>query len=257
MLRLMSLVICLITAAVPVGAIAGPAQCNAATAQWLDPGDGMPIAPQTLFEELASASIVLLGEAHTDADHHRWQANVLAALHSREPNLVIGLEMLPRKMQPALDAWSRGALDEAAFLEQAQWRQLWGYDADLYLPILHFARMNRVPLVALNIDRQLVSKVGDGGWDSLDPEQRMGLTDPAPASPDYRRALGELYSYKLGAGIHGHSDEHDDELPSLDDVMQMEAFNHFVDAQLTWDLSLIHISEPKRLDARSRMPSSA
>jgi uncharacterized iron-regulated protein len=236
--RLMSLLIGLTTAAVPVGATAGLAQCEASTAQWLDPGDGMPIAPQSLFEELASAPVVLLGEAHTDADHHRWQVNVLAALHSRQPNLVIGLEMLPREVQPVLDAWSRGALDEAAFLEQARWRELWGYDAALYMPILHFARMHRLPMVALNIDRQLVSKVGAAGWDSLEPDERLGLTDPAPASADYRRALGELYRYKLGAGLHGHSGEQEHEMPSLEEVLEMENFNHFVDAQQTWDRAM-------------------
>ena len=249
MFKLISAAICLFAAAAPLGTAAGSPQCSAAMAQWLDPDGGMPVAPQALYDELASASVVLLGEAHTDADHHRWQTSVLAALHSRNPNLVIGLEMLPRKVQPALDAWSRGALDEATFLEQAQWRELWGYDADLYLPILHFARINRLPMVALNIDRQLVSKVGAGGWDVLAADERMGLSDPAPASQAYRRSLGELFSYKLGAGIHTQSEGHGDALPSLEEVMQMDAFNNFVDAQLTWDRAMAEaLAESHRLD---------
>jgi len=60
--------------------------------------------------------------------------------------------------------------------------------------LLHFARLNRVPMIALNIDRELVSKVGQQGWQSLDQEQRMGLSDPAPASEDYRRSLAQLYA---------------------------------------------------------------
>jgi len=146
----------------------------------------------------------------------------------------VGLEMLPREKQPVLDDWTRGELDEAALLERTQWRELWGYDAGLYLPILHYARINRLPAVAINIDRQLVSRVGAEGWDALAEDQRLGLSDPAPASPAYRRGLGELYAFKLSMGMHGEGDADQ----RLEDVLQSEAFDHFVDAQLTWDRAM-------------------
>jgi len=80
-------------------------------AQWLDPADGAVIAPGDLFDSLSNKSIILLGEVHDDADHHRWQLNTLAALHSRNDYLVVGLEMLPRKKQSILDNWTMGELD--------------------------------------------------------------------------------------------------------------------------------------------------
>lgn len=223
--------------------------CAPRMAQWLDPADGKVIAADKLFDRLAGKSIVLLGEVHDNPSHHRWQHYVLAALHSRNGNMVVGLEMLPRKVQAALDAWSRGALDEAKFLQESQWRELWGYDPQLYLPLLQFARMNRLPTVALNIDRQLVAKVGTGGWDSLDEDERMGLSDPAPASSEYRRQLGELYAYKLTLGKQGADGADPDSEQDLEQLMQSAEFANFVDAQLTWDRAMAEaLATAHRLD---------
>ncbi|MCG6891544.1 MAG: ChaN family lipoprotein [Gammaproteobacteria bacterium] len=231
----------------------GAPQCTAQVAQWLDPASGAELAPRKLFDRLASKPIVLLGEAHDNRAHHRWQHDMLAALHSRNANLMLGLEMLPRQAQPTLDDWSQGELDEATFLEQSKWNEVWGFDPDLYLPLLYFARMNRLPVLALNIDRKLVAKVGAEGWQALDSSERMGLSDPAPASADYRRRLGELYAYKLQ--LRGHSEDivagtGDQDLQA---IMQSEGFANFVDAQLTWDramaeaLAAAHLRDPEAL----------
>ena len=160
--------------------------CEHHVAQWLDPASGEVLQVGQVFDRLASTRIVLLGEAHTTAAHHRWQQYMLAALHSRHANLIVGFEMLPRRAQAVLDAWTAGKLTEKEFLEQSQWQKVWGYDAGLYLPLLNFVRLNRLPAIALNIDRELVSLVGQQGWQALSDEQRMGLAEPAPASDDYR-----------------------------------------------------------------------
>jgi uncharacterized iron-regulated protein len=248
--RFCVITVCLLGATTSASASDPAQQCMGRVAQWLDPADGAVIAPGELFDRLSNNAIVLLGEVHDNADHHRWQLNTLAALHSRNDNLVVGLEMLPRKKQSVLDNWTMGELDEADFLEQAQWRELWGYDPDLYLPILHFARMNRLPAIAINIDRQLVSRVGAEGWQALKPSERMGLSEPAPASPAYRRSLGELYAYKLSRGMDDDSGDQGSDEETLQQVMSSEAFNHFVDAQLIWDramaeaLATAHLADP-------------
>jgi uncharacterized iron-regulated protein len=211
--------------------------CDHHVAQWLDPATGNVLPSEALLERLASSRIVLLGEAHTTRAHHRWQAYVLAALHSRNANMVVGFEMLPRRVQPVLDEWSAGGLEEKEFLEKSEWQKVWGYDASLYLPLLHFARLNRLPTVALNVDRSLVSRVAREGWQAIDEDDRMGLPDPAAASDDYRHALAELYAYKqlLRAEHEGRELE---EEPDLDEIKQSDGFVHFVEAQQTWDRAM-------------------
>ncbi|MCP4764940.1 MAG: PDZ domain-containing protein [Gammaproteobacteria bacterium] len=222
----------------------GAASCESRVAQWLDPANGEVLATQALFDSLTGARVVLLGEVHDNRAHHRWQHYMLSALHARNANLVVGLEMLPRRVQSTLDAWSAGKLDENEFIEQSEWRELWGYDAELYLPLLHFARLHRLPTTALNIDRELVSKVGRHGWQAVDETQRMGLSDPALASEAYLLSLARLYAYKQKI-LHHDSEEDLAEIDfdadidaSIDDVLQLEEFTHFVDAQLTWDRAM-------------------
>jgi uncharacterized iron-regulated protein len=224
--------------------------CDHHVAQWLDPASGETLAAEQIFKRLERSRIVLLGESHTSMAHHLWQQYMLSALHSRNTNLVVGLEMLPRSKQSVLDAWSTGVLTEKEFLEQSEWQKLWGYDAGLYLPLLHFARLNRLPTIALNIDRELVSQVGEKGWQALTEEQRMGLSDPAPASDDYRNSLARLYAYKLSMGDEAEDDKTGE--PDLDEVLRSDAFSNFVEAQLTWDRAMA-----EALAAAHRRDSSA
>jgi uncharacterized iron-regulated protein len=50
-----------------------------------------------------------------------------------------------------------------------------------YLPLFHFARINRIPMLALNVERELVQSVRARGLDGVPPEKREGLTVAAPA----------------------------------------------------------------------------
>jgi uncharacterized iron-regulated protein len=190
-----------------------------APGEWRD-ASGQRLSPDRLFEDLAAAQVVLLGERHDRMEHHRWQLHALAALQARRPDMVIGLEMLPRESQPALDAWVAGELDEQGFLMESNWASAWGFDPALYLPILHFARMHRVPLLAINLDRSLVSRLGDEGWDAVPAAERHHITPPASATNDYREYLGRVFA------------EHP--LAHLDDA----DIERFVAGQLVWDRAM-------------------
>ncbi|AHE98490.1 ChaN family lipoprotein [Thioalkalivibrio paradoxus] len=190
-----------------------------APGQWLN-GEGAPLATDRLFQNLERSRVVLLGETHDRMEHHRWQLHTLAGLHARRPGMAIGLEMLPREAQPALDAWVAGELDEPSFLEQSNWHQAWGFDPQLYLPILHFARMHQVPLLAINLERSLVRRLASDGWDSVPTEERHRVSPPAPAPEAYRDYLDTVLK-DHPAGVL------DD--PDLD---------RFVAAQLAWDRAM-------------------
>jgi uncharacterized iron-regulated protein len=209
-------------ACVPVGA-------------WRTPGETGPRETTTdaVVTRALAAGSVLLGETHDSAEHHRWQLQTLTALHARHPDLVIALEMFPRRVQGALDRWIAGELDEQAFLRESEWREVWGFDPALYLPIFHFARMNRIPLVAVNVSRSLTRAVADKGLAGVPLAEREGVGDPAPALPAYENMLFESWRDHLpDDAAHGAL-----ERAERTDPGQPE-FRRFLESQLVWDRAI-------------------
>jgi uncharacterized iron-regulated protein len=173
----------------------------------------------------AQREVVLLGEDHDNEDHHRWQLQTLAVLHAQRPDLVIGFEMFPRRLQPVLDRWVQGKLSPREFFAQTEWDRVWGQPAELYLPLFEFARINRIPMVALNIDQKLTRAIGEKGWDAIPPEAREGVSRAAPPLPAYREFLSQIFR-EHGPARPGKSTKPD------------PAFNNFVDAQTAWDRAM-------------------
>jgi uncharacterized iron-regulated protein len=204
---------------------------------WRDPVNGRALATEQLVATMAERPVVLLGEAHTAAEHHRWQLQMLAALHGRKSNMVIGFESFPRRVQPVLDQWVNGELDAAAFLESVEWGKVWGYNASFYMPLFHFARENRLQMIALNVDRELVARVGEEGWEAVPADERAGLSDPAPASEAYRKRLAGIYHFKQSMQA-GEEPKTEIEDADIEAVMETEEFERFVEAQLTWDRAM-------------------
>jgi uncharacterized iron-regulated protein len=215
-----------LAAAEASGTNPAPARC-ATVGEWHAPGTTLPLAFGALAAQAAGPRVVLLGETHEVEEHHRWQLQTLAALHAHHPSLVVALEMFPRRVQPALDRWVAGELDEATFLRDADWRNAWGYDASLYLPIFHFARMNRIPMIAVNVERSLVSAVGERGLAAVPAADREGVGDPAPALPAYEDDLFDTWRDHLPAEeARGEADRSNPD------------FRRFVEAQLVWDRAM-------------------
>jgi hypothetical protein len=149
--------------------------------------------------------------------------------------------MFSRQAQPQLDRWIGGEFGIEAFLDAVNWQQTWGYDAEFYLPLFHFARQHRVPMVALNVDRQLVARVARDGWNGVPVEAREGIATPSPASEAYRRSLAAVYRMKQqphkedGGESHGPAAAPEADLEA---ILSDPSFQRFVEAQLTWDRAM-------------------
>ena len=210
--------------------------------RWLDPSTGDLLGHETLIADLSKRSVVMLGESHPNVEHHRWQLQVLAALHGRNSNMVLGFESFPRSAQPVLDRWIRGDLSEAEFLKQSKWNDVWRFDSGLYMPLFHFARQNRLPMIALNVDRALVSRVAKEGWASIPMAEREGVGDPAAAAGAYIDVLAEIHAAHKQAEKnppHGHGAPKPASETKVEPIdRESPEFKRFVEAQLTWDRSM-------------------
>lgn len=209
-----------------------PARLCSETGRWLA-FDGQQARPQAAGGVIAAAAandVVLLGEQHDSEDHHRWQLQVLAALQARRPALVIGFEMFPRRLQPVLDQWVNGELTTQEFLARTEWEKVWNFPPHIYLPLFEFARINRIPMLALNVDQQLTRAISDKGWAGVPEAEREGVSQAAPPSPAYREFLLEQHQMHVEMRRrHPHGDQ-----PPPPEV----PFTHFVDTQVTWDRAM-------------------
>ncbi len=203
---------------VPVGSWAAPAASGP-----------QPVANTDLLVRLARQSVVLLGESHDSAEDHRWQLQTLIELHAWRSHLVLAFEMFPRRVQPALDRWVAGEYTEAEFLQAVDWNKVWNFDPQLYLPIFNFARMNRIPMVAINVEQTLVRAVGAKGLAAVPADTREGITNPAAPSAAYIDYLAPIYR------------EHQRETPAQTEKAfdhNDAAFRRFVDSQQFWDRAM-------------------
>jgi uncharacterized iron-regulated protein len=221
-----------LTAAVLLGAT-GPAAGQAGApgcvpvAAWVAPVGAKTARGAEVLAAAAKRSVVLLGETHDSAEHHRWQLQTIAALHQLRPNMVLGFETFPRRVQPTLDRWVAGELAEAEFLAQSDWRNVWGVDAQLYMPLFHFARMHRIPMIALNVESSLTRDISQKGLDAIPAERREGVGRPAAATEAYLDSLLPVYAeHDRPGGKPAKPDRNDPE------------FRRFVESQQMWDRAM-------------------
>ncbi|KAA6187075.1 PDZ domain-containing protein [Thiohalocapsa marina] len=200
----------------------------AAPADQADQADALP-SPQTavidsatitgldaLLERIADRRVVFVGESHDAYEDHLNQLAIIQGLHQRGKAVGIGMEFFQQPFQPYLDAYVAGELDEAELLRQTEYFERWRFDYRLYRPILRYAREHGLPLVALNIEREITEKVGDGGIDALTEAERARI--PAEIDRDDVHYRGRI---KAVFDMH----------PKDDDA----AFERFLDVQLLWD----------------------
>jgi uncharacterized iron-regulated protein len=168
-----------------------------------------------MVDDLASARVAYVGEQHDDPAHHAAELAVIRALYERDPSLAVGVEMVQKPYQAALDAWVSGEIDEAVLLSRSEWATRWGYDFALYRDIFVFCREHRVPMVALNAKKELTRAIARSGIDGLDESMRAELPELVLDDAEHRTMIR--------AALEGH--------PNLTD----EFFERMYAAQVTWD----------------------
>ena len=175
-----------------------------------------------IIAELGRNRVVYIGETHTDYGNHLLQLEIIQGLYRLNPKLAVGMEMFPRKVQPILDDYVQGRItDEKEFLKKSGYFSGWGYDYRFYRPIINFAVKNRIPLVALNLQKNIVSSIfRKGHTDDLTNEQKALLPPERDLDlPGYRERLSQIHAMH-GGGMGGP---------------HKQRFSGFIQAQALWD----------------------
>lgn len=165
--------------------------------------------------KLPSPGIVYVGEFHDNAAHHAAQLAVIQSLDKHKRPLAVGLEMFQHIEQSALDAWVARALSEDEM--RRAFARNWSQDWHLYRDIFLYCRDRSIPMVGLNVPRNITRKVARKGFASLTPEE-IGKLPPIVCRVD--REYEEFLRRVMGH--HGSE----------------SGFRRFCEAQLVWDTAM-------------------
>ncbi len=187
---------------------------------------GQPATLEQVVAAMTNNDAIFVGEIHNDPTAHQLELLLLQNIFARlsgEPDkhnarpLVLSLEMFERDVQPVLDEYLAGLIQERHFLAASRpWKN---YETD-YRPLVEFAHTHELPVVAANAPERYVNRVGRLGSDSLKPLAPLALTWLAPlpygtASPAYAAKFNALMS---GGGMGAHGNPHLLEAQALRDA---------------------------------------
>lgn len=169
-----------------------------------------------IVPKIAAKRVVFVGETHDQYAHHLNQLEIIRRLHQINPGLVIGMEFFQQPFQPYLDDYIAGKSNEKEFLRGTEYYSRWGFDYRLYRPILEYAKAQRIPVIALNVPKEITSKVGKTGIAGLTDAERAKIPKEIDRSDaSYRKLIKEVFDQ------HPNQKEQD--------------FERFLEVQLVWD----------------------
>lgn len=162
---------------------------------------GHYVSQTQMLANAVAQPLVYVGELHDNPASHRLQVEVLQAMAQRHPGRVaLGMEMFTPAQQDALDSWVAGELTEKEFLRQSRWyTEGWSYDFAYYREVLEFCRDQAIPVIGLNVDKELGQAVSRTPLAELAPEVRARLPEMDMDDP-YQRAMVEAMMSGHDAG---------------------------------------------------------
>jgi uncharacterized iron-regulated protein len=162
---------------------------------------GKIVTTDDIAASAGDSQFVFLGEQHATTLHQAMEATIIKALVDAGRNVTVGMEMFTRPKQDVLDLWSGGGLSELDFVQKSEWKTQWGYPYGFYRPVFETVRGNRLPLVALNVPREWVHAVGQGGYDALPTSAKLQLpSELFLGNQDHRRVFDALMGGHSMAG---------------------------------------------------------
>lgn len=182
-----------------------------------------------IIDEIRDKRVVYVGEQHDDYGHHRVQLEVIRSLYDRGVKISVGMEMFQRPFQPAIDSYMKGEISEREFLKEAEYFDRWSFNYGFYRPIIQFCKDNNIPLVALNMRKEINRKVARVGIDGLTDEEKALLpADIDRSNESYETRLKEIFSMHAPGVIEGFDRFYSSQL-IWDETMAQTAYNFLQD----------------------------
>jgi len=174
-----------------------------------------------ILPELKKAKVVYLGETHDSSQDHENQLKIIKELYKNNTKIAIGMEMFQRPFQEVINEYIAGKITESQLVEKTEYKNRWGFDWELYAPILRFAKEKQIPVLALNTPSEISRKVSKEGIKKLTNAEKQlipPITEIRLDNIPYRQMVLKAFEQHQSAG-HGNS----------------SSANRFFLAQVLWD----------------------
>src|SRR3954470_15170006 len=153
---------------------------------------------ESMVADLARADAVFVGEQHDDSSTHRLELALVEGLTRRGTPVVVAFEMFERDVQPVIERYVSGAINEEQFLKDSR---PWPRYATDYRPLLEFARAHKLPILASNVPRRIASDVSKTGMSVI---ERLSAADRAFAAKELSCPANGSYYDRFNEAMGGH-----------------------------------------------------
>lgn len=151
-----------------------------------------------LFEGVAWADVIIVGETHDNLRAHELQRAIVEDAVTSFPNVALSLEMLETDEQPIVDAYLAGSIDQATFEERTGSRDWAAKDSwkEFYQPAIDEVKGTGGRVIAANAPRRYVRLARTDGYAAiaaLPPAERALVATPSTMTGGAYRARFEEF----------------------------------------------------------------
>lgn len=116
------------------------------------------IATQSeMIKAVMKSDIIYVGDYHTCNQSQRSFLRILKSVVRKNPNFIIGLELIHDRYQPIIDEFFKGRLSEHGFIRKIGLKEHWVFDLwENFKPLFDFSRYHGIPIYGID-----ASPVGD------------------------------------------------------------------------------------------------
>lgn len=143
----------------------------------LDTDENIVVDKEAMIDNLASKRIVMIGETHTNQDHHDIQLDIIRGLHERGKTVILALEMFNPAQDSLLEQWTAGKMTEDEWLRADGFFVTWGHNYRYYKAIFDYCRDNDIAIKGVNAAPKLASRINKIGIAGLSDEERAALPE--------------------------------------------------------------------------------
>lgn len=188
---------------------------------------GREVSLKEVAADMDNYDVLMFGEEHNDSVTHFLEASLLELLYLKfGDGLALSLEMFDRDVQPVMDEYLKGFIQERHFIKDSR---AWSNYND-YKPMVLFAKRKKMDVICANAPMRYTNLAGRLGQSALEELPSSSKENFAPLP--YDTAQGEYY-LKLMSLQHSPTDS-GAKMPARHSTFNM------ITAQSLWDATMAY-----------------